>query len=270
MLVLFVCTLQAQTPPETQPATGGVSTGAARNYTTKRTVDVTDPSAPVVFTDVTDKTPLREFVHRSSTSQKNYIFEAPSGAVALFDYDGDELLDIYLLNGSTVPALQGKEKPPRSALYRNLGGWKFEDVTTKAGVANERWGMGVAVADCDNDGKPDLFVSNLGVSRLYHNNGDGTFTDVAEKLNVARKGWSTGATWGDDDGDGRLDLVSALPPDVRRRLCLAESTSISAGLRPDQGRSPFLGEQALARLSLAAHRAAKPLTGLLVSLPNGT
>jgi enediyne biosynthesis protein E4 len=185
---------------------GGVSTGAARNYTTKRTIDVTDPNAPAVFTDVTEKTALREFVHRSGTPQKNYLFEAPSGGVALFDYDGDDLLDVYLLNGSTVPALQGKEKPPRAALYRNLGDWKFEDVTTKAGVANERWGMGVAVADYDIDGKPDLFVGNLGLSRLYHNNGNGTFTDVAEKLNVARKGWSTGATWGDYDGDGRLDL----------------------------------------------------------------
>lgn len=209
MLVLFVCMLQGQTPSrpaDPQQTTGGVSTGAARNYTTKRTIDVTDPKAPVVFADVTDKTPLREFVHRSGRPQKNFIFEAPSGAVALFDYDGDELLDIYLLNGSTVAALQGKEKPPRSALYRNLGGWKFEDVTAKAGVANEGWGMGVAVADYDNDGRLDLFVSNFGVSRLYHNNGDGTFTDVAEKLNVARKGWSTGATWGDYDGDGRLDL----------------------------------------------------------------
>ena len=209
ILVVSTCNLQAQTPSkpaEAQQPGGGVSTGAARNYTTKRTIEVVDPNAPVVFADVTDKTSLREFVHRSGTPQKNYIFEAPSGAVALFDYDGDEKLDIYLLNGSTVPALQGKEKPPRAALYRNLGGWKFEDVTTKAGVANERWGMGVAVADYDNDGKPDLFVSNLGVSRLYHNNGDGTFTDVAEKLNVARKGWSTGATWGDYDGDGRLDL----------------------------------------------------------------
>ena len=209
MLVLIACTLHGQTPSspaEPQQTTGGVSTGAARNYTTKRTTDVIDPNAPVVFDDVTEKTALREFVHRSGTPQKNYIFEAPSGAVALFDYDGDELLDVYLLNGSTMLALQGKEKPPRSALYRNLGGWKFEDVTTKAGVANERWGMGVAVADYDNDGRADLFVSNLGVSRLYHNNGDGTFTDVAEKLNVARKGWSTGPTWGDYDGDGRLDL----------------------------------------------------------------
>ena len=207
LLVLFVCILQAQTPTKpAEPQQGGVSTGAARTYTTKRTINVTDPNAPVVFADVTDKTALRDFQHRSGMPQKDYIFEAPSGAVALFDYDGDGLLDIYLLNGSTMLALEGKEKPPRAALYRNPGGWKFEDVTTKAGVANERWGMGVAVADYDNDGKPDLFVSNLGVSRLYHNNGDGTFTDVAEKLNVARKGWSTGATWGDYDGDGRLDL----------------------------------------------------------------
>ncbi len=206
MLVLFVCILRAPYTTTAQQGMGGVSTGAARNYSTKRTIDITDPNAPVVFADVTDKTALREFMHHSGTPQKNYIFETPSGGVALFDYDGDGLLDIYLLNGSTMIALQGKEKPPRAALYRNLGGWKFEDVTSKAGVANERWGMGVAVADYDNDGRPDLFVSNLGVSRLYHNNGDGTFTDVAEKLNVARKGWSTGATWGDYDGDGRLDL----------------------------------------------------------------
>ena len=185
---------------------GGVSTGAAVNYTTKRTIDITDPKAAVIFEDVTGKTALRDFVHRSGTPEKNYIFEAPSGGVALLDYDGDGLLDIYLLNASTVAAVQGKEKPPRSALYRNLGGFKFEDVTAKAGVANERWGMGVAVGDYDNDGRPDLFVGNFGVSRLYHNNDDGTFTDVAEKLNVARRGWSTGATWGDYDNDGRLDL----------------------------------------------------------------
>ena len=208
-LAVFAFTLHGQTPAkQTQPQQpmGGVSTGTARNYTTRRTKDVVDPKAPVVFADITDKTALGGFMHRSGTTEKNYIFEAPSGAVALFDYDGDGLLDVYLLNGSTIAALRGKEKPPRSALYRNLGGWKFEDVTSKADVANERWGMGVAVGDYDNDGRPDLFVSNFGISRLYHNNGNGTFTDVAEKLNVARKGWSTGPTWGDYDNDGRLDL----------------------------------------------------------------
>ena len=160
----------------------------------------------MIFEDVTDKTALANFKHRAGTLAKDYIFEVPSGGVAILDYDGDGLPDIYLLNGSTLQALQGKEKPPRAALYHNLGNWKFEDVTDKAGVANERWGMGVAVGDYDNDGRPDMFVGNFGVSRLYRNNGDGTFTDVAEKVGVARKGWSTGASFGDYDGDGRLDL----------------------------------------------------------------
>ena len=185
---------------------GGASTGTPATYTSRRTAGITDPNAPVVFEDVTDKTALASFRHRSGTPAKDYIFETPSGGVAIFDYDGDERPDIYLVNGSTVPAMQGKEKAPRAALYRNLGNWKFEDVTEKAGVANERWGFGVAVGDYDNDGHADMYVANFGVSRLYHNNGNGTFTDVADKLNVARRGWSTGPSWGDYDGDGRLDL----------------------------------------------------------------
>jgi hypothetical protein len=195
-----------QKKPESQQQGMGVSTGAAITYSTRRTVGVTDPKAPIVFEDVTGKTALSTFKNRSGTPEKNYIFETPSGGVAIFDYDIDGLPDIYLLNGSTVAAIAGKEKAPRSALYRNLGNWKFEDVTDKAGVANERWGFGVSIGDYDNDGWPDMYVSNFGVSRLYHNNRNGTFTDVAEKLGVARKGWSTGATFGDYDVDGRLDL----------------------------------------------------------------
>lgn len=192
--------------PETQQPMGGASTGAPATYTSRRTVGITDPNAPVIFEDVTDKTPLASFRNRSGEAAKDYIFETPTGGVAIFDYDGDGRPDIYLVNGSTLGAMRGKEKAPRAALYRNLGDWKFEDVTEKAGVANERWGMSVAVGDYNNDGRPDMFVGNFGVSRLYRNNGDGTFTDVAEKVGVARKGWSTGATWGDYDGDGRLDL----------------------------------------------------------------
>src|SRR5205085_1051568 len=197
----------AQTPETKQQPTGGNATGEARVYTSKRTIGIVDPKAPVVFEDVTARTALANFRHHAGTQAKDYILEAPSGGVAIFDYDGDGRPDIYLLNGSTFAALQGKEKAPRAALYHNLGNWKFEDVTDKAGVANERWGFGVAVGDYDNDGRPDIFVSNFGTSRLYHNNGDGTFTDVAEKLGVARKGWSTGASWGDYDGDDRLDLI---------------------------------------------------------------
>jgi len=199
-------TLLAQTKkPETQGG-GGVSTGTQLTYTSRRTVGIIDPKAPIIFEDVTDKTALANFHHHSGSSEKNYIFEVSSGGVGLIDYDNDGLPDIYILNGSTTAAMQGKEKPSRAALYHNLGNWKFEDVTDKAGVPNDRWGMAVAMGDYDNDGRSDIFVSNLGVSRLYHNNGDGTFTDLAEKLGVARKGWSTGASWGDYDGDGRLDL----------------------------------------------------------------
>ncbi len=195
----------AQKPQKPEPQ-GGASTGTPANYSSRRTAGITDPKAPVVFEDVTDKTALAAFKHRSGSPQKNYIFETTSGGVAIFDYDGDGLADVYLVNGGTMAALEGKEKPPRAALYRNLGNWKFEDVTNKAGVGNDRWGCGVAVGDYDNDGRPDLYVTNFGVSRLYHNNGNGTFSDVAEKLGVARKGWSTGASFGDYDSDGRLDL----------------------------------------------------------------
>jgi hypothetical protein len=196
---------QKQRPAE-QKEGMGVSTGDARTYTSRRTIGVTDPKAPVIFEDVTARTALANFRHRSGGPEKNYILEVPSGGVAIFDYDGDGRPDIYLVNGSTFDAIRGKEKPPRAALYHNLGNWRFEDVTDKAGVANERWGMGAAVGDYDNDGWPDIYVSNYGVSRLYHNNGNGTFTDVAEKLGCARQGWSTGASFGDYDGDGRLDI----------------------------------------------------------------
>lgn len=200
---------------------GGVSTGEAKVYTSRRTTGIIDPNAPKVFEDVTSSTPLKDYRCVSGSKEKEYILEATACTVAVFDYDGDGRPDIYLVNGSTIEAETGKAKPPRSALYRNLGGWKFEDVTDKAGVANERWGMGVAVADYDNDGDPDFFVGNYGISRLYRNNGDGTFTDVAEKAGVAIKGWYTGATFGDFDKDGRLDLfvpsylefdLSDLPP----------------------------------------------------------
>ncbi|HEX8181281.1 MAG TPA: VCBS repeat-containing protein, partial [Pyrinomonadaceae bacterium] len=154
--------LSAQTPPQPPPpqGMGGNATGEARTYATKRTVNVTDAKAAVVFEDVTAKTALAAFRHRAGSAAKDYILDTPSGGVAVFDYDSDGRPDIYLLNGSTFAALAGKERAPRAALYRNLGNWKFEDVTDKAGVANERWGMGVAVGDYDNDGRPDIYLLN--------------------------------------------------------------------------------------------------------------
>ncbi|HEV7376799.1 MAG TPA: CRTAC1 family protein [Pyrinomonadaceae bacterium] len=267
--LLFICappSVIAQTPQPSSTSTptqqmGGVSTGAAINYTSRRTVGIVDPTAPVVFEDVTEQTTLKFFKHHAGSPEKNYIFETPSGGVAIFDYDGDGRPDVYLVNGSTLAAMQGKEKPPRAALFRNLGNWQFEDVTDKAGVANERWGFGIAVGDYDNDGRPDMYVGNFGVSRLYHNNGDGTFTDVAEKLGVARKGWSTGATFGDYDKDGRLDLfvpgyldldLNNLPPNpseagkpgqLGRNFCQFRGTPVMCGPRGLKGEGDTLYRQ---------------------------
>jgi hypothetical protein len=194
-----------------QSRQSGMSTGAAhapvkdalsRPITAGGFVD----GAPVVFADITHAAGLDKFHHRSGDAEKRTILETPGSGVALLDYDNDGWLDIYLLNGSTFPALKGKEAAPRAMLLHNNHDGTFSDVTEKAGVANERWGFGVAVADYDNDGWPDIYVSNFGKNRLYHNNHDGTFTDVAEKAGVRLGGWSTGATWGDYDHDGWLDL----------------------------------------------------------------
>ncbi|HEY0097858.1 MAG TPA: hypothetical protein VGB76_02790, partial [Pyrinomonadaceae bacterium] len=149
LLTALPLPLVAQTPAQPQQGMGGNATGEARSYASKRTVNITDPKAPVVYEDVTAKTALANFRHRAGGAAKDYILDTPAGGLAIFDYHTDTRPDIYLLNGSTFAALAGKERAPRAALYRNLGNWKFEDVTARAGLENERWGMGVAAGDYD-------------------------------------------------------------------------------------------------------------------------
>jgi hypothetical protein len=163
----------------------------------------------VAFKDVAERAGLTSWKHTMGTAEKRLIIETNGSGVGLIDYDNDGWLDIYLVNGSTFDAMDGKETPPHAALFHNNHDGTFTDVAGKAGVTNDRWGFGVAIADYDNDGWPDIFVSNWGKNRLYHNNHDGTFTDVAENAGVALGNWSAGATWGDYDGDGRLDLFVA-------------------------------------------------------------
>jgi hypothetical protein len=214
VILLLNSALPRQNPAEKEPVRNqqsGMSTGTAhapvkdalsRPITAGGFVD----GAPVIFVDVAHRAGIDKFHHRSGGPEKKTILETPGSGVALLDYDNDGWLDIYLLNGSTFPALKGKEASPRAMLLHNNHDGTFTDVTEKAGVANERWGFGVAIGDFDNDGWPDIYVSNFGKNRLYHNNHDGTFTDVAETAGVALGGWSTGATWGDYDHDGYLDL----------------------------------------------------------------
>ena len=139
-------------------------------------------------------------------ADKRLIIDTNGSGVGLIDYDNDGWLDIYMVNGSTFKAMDGKEETPHAALFHNNHDGTFTDVAARAGVTNDRWGFGVAIADYDNDGWSDILVTNWGKNRLYHNNHDGTFTDVAEKAGVTLGNWSAGATWGDYDGDGRLDL----------------------------------------------------------------
>src|SRR5215469_8245478 len=186
------------------PATGGVNTGGAHAavFDQQRrpiTAGGFVKTGPIVFQDIAEKAGFTTWTHKMGTPEKHYIIEANGSGVGLIDYDNDGWLDIYLVNGSTYEAEAGKAAAPRAALYHNNHDGTFTNFAEKAGVTNDRWGVGVAIADYDNDGWPDIYVTNFGKNRLYHNNHDGTFTDVAEKAGVTLGNWSTGATWGDYD-----------------------------------------------------------------------
>src|SRR5438874_8722747 len=177
-------------------------------------------SLPVLptFTDVTKASGINFKNEACHTSQK-YFIETMEGGVALFDYDGDGFLDIFLINGAALsdpmsPGASPDKSDPRywNRLYHNNGDGTFTDVTEKAGLQGRLYGMGVATGDYDNDGNVDLLVTNLRGNILYHNNGDGTFTDVTAKAGLDHRDpvygrlWAASAAWVDHDRDGWLDL----------------------------------------------------------------
>jgi hypothetical protein len=211
LTVAAMAVAQSQSAPQ-KPAGGmGNATGAAAKaiYDEQHrpiTAGGFVATGPTIFQDISKRSGLASWTHVMGTPEKKLILEADGSGVALLDYDNDGWLDIYLVNGSTFDALDGKAAAPHAALFHNNHDGTFTDVTAKAGVVNDRWGFGVTIGDFDNDGWPDIFVANYGKNRLYRNNHDGTFTDVAEKAKVDLGNWSAGAAWGDYDGDGRLDL----------------------------------------------------------------
>jgi enediyne biosynthesis protein E4 len=164
-------------------------------------------SISVTYTDVAKAAGLK-FKQDSTASDQKYYLETMGTGVAWIDYDQDGLMDLFFVQSSATDAYQPPH-PLRCALYHNNGDGTFTDVTERAGVGGDgHYGQGVAVADYDNDGYPDLYVTGYGRAILYHNNGDGTFTDVTAKAGVADEGgWSTSAGWFDYDKDGWLDLV---------------------------------------------------------------
>ncbi len=168
---------------------------------------------PGNFVDITTASGVR-FQHVAPHTSKKYLPETMGSGVALFDYDNDGRLDIFLVNGAplsdpTPPGTIPQKTGPKdwNRLFHQKADGTFEDVTEKAGVQGVGYGMGVAVGDYDNDGYEDLYVTAYGGNKLYHNNGDGTFTDVTAQAGVGASGWSTSAAWVDLDNDGRLDLV---------------------------------------------------------------
>ncbi len=164
-------------------------------------------SSPVTFRDITQKAGIH-FVHNNAAFGKKYLPETMGPGVAFIDYDNDGWQDIFLVNGTDWPGRPSKHSTPK--LYHNNHDGTFTDVTHKAGLDVELFGMGVAVGDYDNDGYDDLFITTMGQSHLFHNNGNGTFTDVTQKAGLmGPKEFSTSAAWIDYDKDGKLDLVVA-------------------------------------------------------------
>jgi enediyne biosynthesis protein E4 len=205
-------------------------------------------SGDIHFTDTTEKAGIT-FKHISSP-EKKYIVESMSGGMALIDYDNDGYLDIYFVNSLTVDLVKSKGKT-KSALYRNNGDGTFTDVADKAAVGDIGWGMGAAVADYNNDGFDDLYVTCLGQNHLLKNNGNGTFTDVTQKAGVDDPRWSAGAAFVDIDNDGDLDLFVSnyvafdfnnLPDFGKGKLCHYKGVPVQCGPRglPGDGDSLFL------------------------------
>lgn len=160
---------------------------------------------PIRFHNVAASAGINFVLENSPTPEKQLIETMPGG-VAIFDYDGDGLPDIFFTNGASVPSLEKSSAKYRNRLFRNLGGMKFKDVTEEAGLAGAGYSMGAAAADYDNDGHIDLFVAGVHSNHLYRNLGNGRFEDVTAKAGIQSEVWSITGGWFDYDNDGLVDL----------------------------------------------------------------
>ena len=167
-----------------------------------------DSGPAVIFRDVAQERGV-DFCHFTGFTGKRYIVEIMGSGAGFLDYDKDGDFDLYLLNGAPLPGTPPPAAPPRNRLFRNDGLGSFTDVTAAARIGDEGYGMGMAVGDVDNDGDPDLFLSNYGADRLFRNRGEGIFEEATGASGIEIPGWSTSATFFDYDLDGDLDLYVA-------------------------------------------------------------
>jgi len=180
--------------------------------------------------------------------EARYVIDSTSGGVGLFDCDDDGRLDVILVNGSTVERYRAGGDP-LVTLYHQEPDGTFKDITKEAGLTRRGWGMGVAVADYDNDGRLDLFVTGFGGSALYRGLGNCKFEDVTEKAGVGGTGFMTGAAWGDYDRDGFVDLfvsryshldMNNLPQFGSNKFCRFKGILVQCGPWGLEGESDFL------------------------------
>lgn len=179
------------------------------NSSKNKALSLLQPANDDYFQEIGSQSGI-DFIHSIGDDDLDNIIESVGGGASFLDYDQDGFIDLFVCSGNWVDGFSKGNKTENSSgnrLYRNKGDGTFKDVTQKAGLNTKNYGMGVTVGDMDNDGYPDLFISNYGPNTLYKNNGDGTFTDISRKAGISgTRECSVGAAWLDYDNDGFLDL----------------------------------------------------------------